>query len=100
MDNPNPSCFKCGSKDSTSLIQLFGYNICPTCKSRLGLFRIETVERHHLSYKKAKTIDPKQPSYEEEVNYKLELLEKDYICKRIKLLDIQQQLAGLINSEK
>jgi len=65
---------------------MYGYNICDSCKSKLGLFTDETIRKHISAYKKSS----KYNSYEEEINDRLILLENDYIKKRIKLLHIQE----------
>lgn len=76
-------CFQCGKEGE----KLFGYTICGTCKARLGLFTDETIRKHVSLYRSTK-----KHSYEEEIERRLVLMEKDYIKKRIKLLHIRERL--------
>lgn len=54
-----------------------------------------TIQKHAESFQLAKDADPSLRNYEEEVEYRLLQMEKDYISKRIKLLHIGQQLKRL-----
>ncbi len=58
---------------------MYGYTICDSCKSKLGLFRDETIKRYGKNLGK-------------EVERRLDLLERDYKKKRIKLLYIKERL--------
>jgi len=78
------SCFLCGDKGT----DVYGYTICDSCKSQLKLFSDDTIRRHISLYKKQK----KTRSYIEEIRYRLDFLEKDYIKKRLKLLHILERL--------
>jgi hypothetical protein len=76
------SCFQCGEKGEN----MYGYIICDSCKSKLGLFTDETIKKYISLFKKTK-----KHSYEKEVQNKLDLLENIYIKKKIKLLSIQER---------
>ena len=78
------SCFQCGSAGSA----MFGYIICDVCKEKLGLFTDVTIKGHIELYKKS----AKKRSYEEEIRYRLDFVEKDYIKKKLKLLYILERL--------
>ena len=65
---------------------MYGYTICDSCKSKLGLFTDETIKKHVSLYR------TRDHSYEEEIRDRLILLEKDCIKKTIKLLHIQERL--------
>ena len=69
-------CFKCGEKGK----RFYGYTICDSCKTKLRLFTEKTIEKYD------------SPTFKKEVSFKLEQLEKDYISKKIKLLNILEQL--------
>lgn len=86
------SCYKCGEKRASELQNMFGYMICNKCKSKMGLFQDKTIKKYVSSFAEAKKIDPKQPSFAEEMSKRLTMIEKDYISKKIKLLFIQERL--------
>jgi hypothetical protein len=77
-------CFQCGNSGT----DMYGYTICDACKSKLGLFSDETIEKHCQKYE----TDPDTRSYEEEIKYRLKYIETDYIKKKIKLLHILSRL--------
>ena len=81
------SCFQCGEQGA----EIFGYTLCDSCTSRLGLFTEETVRKHVEEYDGTHHYS----SYAEEVEDKLKLLENDYYKKRIKLLDIQKKIKNI-----
>jgi len=78
--NLEKTCFQCGNKGAN----MYGYTICDSCKSKLKLFTDETIRKHIALYRKP----TKDRSYEEEIRFRLDFVEKDYIRKRIKLLHI------------
>ncbi len=80
-------CFDCGEKGA----DLYGHIVCDECKSSLGLFKDETIKKHIAKYAGS----PSKPSYEEEIQERLEFLGKDYIKKRIKLLHVLDRLKQL-----
>ena len=77
-------CFQCGDKGD----DLYGYTVCADCKSKLGLFTDATIKKHIALYQ-----DPaKKRSYAQEIKYRLDFVEKDYIKKKLKLLHILDRL--------
>lgn len=60
-------CYKCGMDHGNEMVDLFGYTICKTCKSKSGLFQDKTLKRYVNSFTKAKEADPDKPSFEEEI---------------------------------
>ncbi len=87
MDKP---CFQCGNPGA----DLYGYTICDACKAKLGLFTNETIQKHVALYEKSQ----KKRSYEQEIRYRLDYIEKDFIKKQIKLLHIQNRLIDINNT--
>lgn len=81
------TCSLCGNSGT----KLYGYIICESCESKLGLFADETIKKHIKKYKNSAL----ERSYEDEILYRLDFIEKDYIKKRIKLLHIQARLQKL-----
>lgn len=79
MKNECVICKNLGNK-------LFEYYVCDDCKKKLGLPSEKTINRHIDSYKK------KNKSFEDEIKYRLDFIEKDYVKKRIKLLHIRSKL--------
>ncbi len=88
-------CFKCDGTDGDSIEELFGYFMCESCKSKLGLFQDQTIIRYKTKFDKAKEIDTDHFTYMEEINHRLEVMEKDYLSKRIKLLHIRDHLSNM-----
>ena len=76
----NNKCFNCNENGT----QLFEFTICNSCKKGLRLFTDETIEKHIQKFTKK--------GYKKDLAKKLELLEKTYIKKKIKLLDILDKL--------
>ena len=85
-------CYKCEGTNESPLEHMFGYSICQTCKSKMGLFHDKTIQKYVVSHDKAREIDPAHPSFEEEIKRRLKVLEQDYISKRIKLLYVKHRL--------
>ncbi|MBQ4820281.1 hypothetical protein [Aquimarina sp. MMG016] len=77
------ACFNCG-KNGNDL--LYSYSICDSCKAKLRLFKNHTIEKHNAK-------NPEK--FSNEIQRRLDFLDKDYIKKRIKLLHIQEQLKNL-----
>ncbi|TRX47053.1 hypothetical protein FNH22_30625 [Fulvivirga sp. M361] len=92
MNISKRSCFRCAEEDESFLEDLYGYTVCNACTIKLGLYHDETIQKHASSYQRAKDLDPAKPSYQEEVDRRLVMMEKDYIAKRIKLLHIRYRL--------
>ncbi len=82
--NTEKECFNCGKQG----INLHGYIICDTCKSKLRLFTDKTIKKYISIYD-----NEKSGSYEEEIKYRLDFIEKDHIKKKIKLLDILDKIS-------
>ena len=55
-------------------------------QKRLGLFTDKTIKKYVLQHKK------KKRSFEEEIDYRLDYIDKDFKKKRIKLLYIKDRL--------
>lgn len=72
-------CFNCDNGGS----DMYGYNICDSCKSKLRLFTDKSIKKYSSK-------DPEK--FSKEIDEKLDFLEKDYIKKRIKLLHVKEQL--------
>lgn len=85
MPRKPKTCFSCESDQGISI--MFGYPICEKCESKMGLFKDNTIKRQAADYRKNK-----KRTYEEEIDYRLDFIEKDYIRKKIKLLYIQERL--------
>lgn len=95
MKNSENTCFKCEGSSLAPTEELYGYVVCEVCKSKMGLFRDETIQRHVDSYARAKEADPSQPDYAENVRNRLREIEKTYIGWRIKLLHIQERMGEM-----
>lgn len=76
----NSKCFNCNQKGT----EFYGFIICNLCKKNLRLFTDKTIKKHISKFTK--------PIYQKEIDNKLNLLEIDFIKKKIKLLDIQNKL--------
>ena len=86
-------CFKCHERDPEFLIKLYGYTVCKLCKSGLGLLQDKTIKKHqNNSERKALLSDVDVPLFHEEVQMRLNKMDRDYIGKRIKLLHILDRL--------
>lgn len=92
MQKEKDKCFKCDGSNQAPVEELFGYIVCETCKSKMGLFRDETIQGHVESAAKARLEDPSHPTYQENVANRLVEIEKSYISWRIKLLHIQERI--------
>ena len=84
------TCYRCGATENVK--HLYGYPICSSCIPKLKLFTSKTVDRYVAEFNAAKTQDPSHPTYAEDVDHHLQELERLYINKRIKLLDIREKL--------
>jgi len=71
---------------------MYGYTVCATCQSKMGLFKDDTIKKYISSFEKARKKNPKSPSYEQEILHRLDLIEQKYIKGRIKLLHILEQI--------
>lgn len=88
-------CYKCGQNQVENLNDMFGFIICSSCKSKMGLFQDNTLKRYVKSFAESKKLDPDQPTFEEEISNRLAKVEKDYISKKIKLLYLLERLGQL-----
>jgi hypothetical protein len=84
--NTSKLCFQCGKQGA----DMYGYTICDSCKSKLGLFTDETIKKHITLYNFSKN-----QSYENEILDRLSFIDKDYIKKKIKLLHILERLKNI-----
>lgn len=75
-------CFNCGKKGSL----FYDYIVCDSCKSKLKLFSEETIKKHYLK-------NPEK--FSKEIERRLDFIEKDYIKKKIKLLNVKEQLKNI-----
>lgn len=82
-------CFNCSSTENVEI--LHGYPICAKCKPKLVFFTEATVKKYVKEYQSS----PYTQSYEEEINQRLEEVEKKYIKAKMKLLDIKEKIEGL-----
>lgn len=76
MSKTDKICFNCDDEGS----EFFDYIICEKCKSKLKLFTETTIKSY---------LEKDPISFPKEINSRLELLDKDYIKKKIKLLHIK-----------
>ena len=90
-------CYKCDETFNSNVLNvLYGYTVCDSCKKNLWLFHDTTIKKHVAAYNNAKKEDSTHLSYEEDVQQRLDFIEKDYISKKIKLLHIQERLDELL----
>jgi hypothetical protein len=76
-------CVVCGENGKEYL----GYIICNKCLSKLKLLSDEKIKKY-LAVNKLKN----GRSFEEEIKFRLILIEKDYIKKKIKLLHVMERI--------
>lgn len=89
-------CYKCDqSLESNEAIQLFDYTICNPCKKDLGLLQDKTIEKHFKSFDASYNSKFDSKSYAEEIDHRLNYIEKYYISSKIKLLHIKERLEHL-----
>lgn len=79
------SCFNCGNEGAL----FHGYRVCDACISKLRLFNDATIERQQKEYNNDQR---KKHFYGEEIDRRLEVLEKDCIKKKLKLLHVKERL--------
>ena len=92
MENKSNQCFKCDGTYDSEIIILYGYNVCEQCKSKMGLHQDKTLRKYVADFQKAREIDANEPSFEDEMKRRLNVIEKDYISKKIKLLHVLDRL--------
>ena len=88
-------CFSCGSTNQSRIKNLYGYDICDSCEPTLGLYKDNTIRKHIASYEKNREAVPENPTYAQEVDYRVEAMEEDYIRRRLKLLHIRARLKAM-----
>ena len=82
------SCCQCEAHDQ--ITNLYGHDFCDRCKSKLGLHSDKTILKNAESYDQSKPI-----SYEDEVVRRLQIMEKDVVKQKVKLLHILERLCEL-----
>jgi len=87
------SCFSCGS--TVKVNDLYGYPVCESCEPSLGLFKDHTILKHVKDYEKKRETVPENPSYKQDVDFRVDAMEERYIRARLKLLHIQARLRDL-----
>lgn len=90
-------CFSCGNRNANQVRDLFGYIVCSQCEKEIGLYKDPTIIKAIKSYAKKKESIPENPTYAEDVDYRLSAMEDRYIRQRIKLLHIQSRISELEN---
>jgi len=73
-------CYNCGKETSK---EMYNYPICDSCKSKLKLFTEQTIKKHYK-------INPEE--FSKEIQRRLELIDIEYVSKKIKLLHVQEHL--------
>ena len=81
-------CFNCKSNDTT---MLYGYAVCKSCASKLLHHKDDTIKKWIDDFKPTK----EHTTFAEDIQARLDFIEKDYIKKKIKLLNIQDRLEHL-----
>ena len=59
------------------------------------MYKDNTIRKHIASYEKKREAVPENPTYVQEVDYRVEAMEELYIRRRLKLLHIQAQLKAM-----
>ena len=89
-------CYKCDlSLESNEALELFGHTICKPCKKDLGLLQDHTIKRHLNNFDSSYNSKFDSTSYPEEIEHRLDYIEKYYISSKIKLLHIKERLEHL-----
>lgn len=89
-------CYKCKqSLDSNKVMELFGHTVCEPCKKDLGLLQDRTIERHLKNFDSSYNSKFDSKTYNEEIEHRLDYIEKYYISSKIKLLHIKERLEHL-----
>jgi hypothetical protein len=74
------NCYNC--KQPTTK-ELYNYPICDSCKSKLKLLTEVNIKKHYSK-------NPEE--YSTEIQRRLDLIKKDYINKKIKLLHVKEKI--------
>lgn len=86
----NKACVLCGQPGD----ELYGYVICSNCKEDMRLYTDKTIGKHVVEYQANGG-----QSYAKDVAHHLDILDKDYVKKKIKLLHIQDRLRHMLGQE-
>lgn len=78
-------CTLCGELSPNQIEIMYEYEICKCCKSKLRLHRDKTLKKYILDLDEQKRLDSKKLDLREEMEQRLDFIEKDYIKKKIKL---------------
>ena len=73
-------CYNCRKATAQ---ELYNYPICDSCKSKLKLFTEATIKKYY---------DKDPEGFSKEIQRRLDLIEIDYINKKIKLLNVKEKL--------
>ena len=84
----NNTCFNCPTTETTTL---YGYKICQACAKRLTNNKDETIKKWIAEFKPT----AESSTFAEDIQFRLDFVEKDYIKSKIKLLSIQDRLKEL-----
>ena len=74
------TCYNCRKATAK---ELFNYPICDSCKSKLKLLTEVTIKKHYSK-------NPEE--FSKEIQRRLDFIEKDYINKKIKLLNVNEKI--------
>jgi hypothetical protein len=74
------TCYNCGKATAK---ELFNYPICDSCKSKLKLLTEVTIKKHYSK-------NPEE--FSKEIQRRLDFIEKDYINRKIKLLNVIEKI--------
>ena len=74
------TCYNCGK---TTTKELYNYPVCDSCKSKLKLPSVATINKHYSENKE---------EFSKEIQRRLDVIEKDYINKKIKLLYVKEKI--------
>ena len=85
-------CFSCGSSNQSKIKDLYGYSVCESCEPTLGLYKDHTIRKAIADYDKKRESVPENPTYVQEVDFRVNQMEERYIRARLKLLHIQARL--------
>ena len=88
-------CFSCGNTKQSQIKNLFGHDVCDSCEPTLNLYKDHTIRKHITSYERKREAVPENPTYAQEVDYRVEGMEEVYIRRRLKLLHIQARLKAM-----
>ncbi len=88
-------CQLCNKGSLSSTSDYYGYRLCDDCVSSLGLHKDATIQKNIAVYEKKRQAVPENPTYRQDVEYRLKFIEEDYKRKRIKLLHILDGIGRL-----